>query len=113
MAESQALLTGTSIFSYQGLKTPMTFFLGAERGFGGQKRAEAKTRGSGVAITRHASASESISVASGPETAVVPATSGDGCMDTRECVGLSPKMPQYVAGILIDPPPSQPSATGT
>ena len=42
-----------------------------------------------------------------------PSSEGNGAVDTRPREGLRPKTPQQDAGILIEPPPSVPWASGT
>ena len=48
----------------------------------------------------------------GPE-AERPSSDGKGAVDTRPREGFKPKTPQHEAGILIEPPPSVPWASGT
>lgn len=51
--------------------------------------------------------------AMGPRTPTVGARLRDGAPETRPCEGFSPQIPQNDDGILIEPPPSAPSAIGT
>src|SRR5438067_11518748 len=63
-----------------------------------------------------ASSSNALSLtvrASGPKVLRPSQCSPAGCIETRPRVGFIPTKPQQAAGILIEPPPSDPVAHGT
>ena len=80
----------------------------------GSPRAASANGASGdTAATASRNSAESATLrASGPRTLSPCQWSGSGASDTRPREGLSPKSPQQAAGMRIDPPPSEPSATG-
>src|SRR5690348_16668360 len=64
------------------------------------------------AITSRNAAASATVRARGPTQASPVMSPYIGAPETRPRLGLSPTMPQQLAGIRIEPPPSEPCATG-